>query len=292
MPINRGVRNMLFATFIFAIMNVCVKFLRHIPAVEIIFFRCVISLFLTLAILKARKLKVWGNHKTLLILRGSVGSAALILFFITLQNMPLAGAVTIHFLSPIFTTILGIFIVKERVSFWQWLFFLLSFIGVYLIYGFDERMSSIYVIMGLLAAFFSGIAYNIIRKLNISEHPLVIVLYFPLVATPVTAIFSLFDWVQPQGWDWVLLMMVGLLTQMAQYLMTTAYQSEDLSKVAPLNYLGILYALGFGFLFFGEVYPYLAFLGIVLVLCGVLLNLYFKSRMDKAVAMEKNHSDI
>ncbi len=103
---------MLLAGIFFAMMNVSVKFVPHIPAVEIIVFRSIFSLIFSFAVLKQLKVPVFGNDKVGLIIRGVVGSISLILFFYTLQRIPLASAVTIQYLSPIFTTILGVFILK------------------------------------------------------------------------------------------------------------------------------------------------------------------------------------
>jgi len=72
----------------------------HIPAVEIVFFRSLVSLVLSYLILTKAKVSVWGNNRKVLISRGFTGAIALILYFITLQVIPLASAVTIQFLSP------------------------------------------------------------------------------------------------------------------------------------------------------------------------------------------------
>ncbi|NDK56856.1 DMT family transporter [Pontibacter fetidus] len=282
---SKGVQYMLLSTLFFALMNVCVKLVPHIPAVEIIFFRSVISMAMSYAVLRRQQVPIWGTHKGLLITRGITGALALILYFTTLQNIPLATAVTIQYLSPIFTTILGIFIVKENVKPWQWVFFLVSFAGILVIEGVDVRISPFYLTIGVAGAAISGISYNIIRKLNTREHPLVIVFYFPMVALPFSGIYSLFEWVQPVGWDWAILLLVGVFTQLAQYYMTMSYQSEELSKVANLNYVGIFYALGLGFILFDESFSVGSYVGMALVLVGVILNIRYKSRLAQKVEL-------
>jgi drug/metabolite transporter (DMT)-like permease len=270
---------MLLAVFFFSLMNVLVKLLPHIPAIEIVFFRALVSLIISVSILKIAKIKIWGNNKKILILRGATGMIALILYFELIQSIPLASAATILFLAPIFTTILGIFIVKEKVHPVQWLFFLISFAGILLVRGFDDRIQPIHLLIGILASIFSGLAYNFIRKLKTSETPLVIIFYFPLVTMPVTGTLSYFNWVIPAGYDWIILIGVGILTQTAQYFMTKSYQSEELSKVASLRYLSIIFAWSYGFFIFNETYNLLAYLGIVLAVSGVGLNLWFKKVM-------------
>ncbi|WP_226389281.1 DMT family transporter [Penaeicola halotolerans] len=273
---RKSIQYMLLASVFFALMNVSVKYVSHLPAVQIIFFRSIITFILSLSYLKAAKINPLGNNKKLLLLRGGAGAVSLTLYFITLQEIPLATAVTIQYLSPIFTTILGIFIVKEKVKPIQWLFFAMAFGGVLIIEGFDPRMSLFYLFLGITSALFSGIAYNVIRKLNTTENPMVIVFYFPLVTTPFALIYCLFNWVQPVGWDWLVLLFVGVMTQFAQFFMTKAYQSANLSKISTINYIGIIYALGFGFFLFGESFNFMTYIGMALVLTGVVLNVIKK----------------
>ncbi len=279
--LSRGVQYMLLATFVFAIMNVAVKWVGHIPAVEVIFFRSIISLIMSGVALRSQKVYLFGNNKKVLILRGIAGSLGLILFFTTIQRIPLASAVTLMFLSPIFTAVLGIWIVKEPVRWLQWVFFIISFAGIMMIQGFDTRVSPVMALVGIGAAFFSGVAYNMIRKLKNSEHPLVIVFYFPLVTLPFTIIYMFFDWVTPVGTDWIVLILVGVLTQVAQYFMTKAYQSEELSKVANIQFTGILYAIGFGWVLFDETFNFNTYLGMTMVLIGVILNIAYKQRLQQ-----------
>ncbi|MCH7408424.1 DMT family transporter [Belliella sp. DSM 111904] len=267
---------MLLAGFLFALMNVSVKLIPHIPAIEIILFRSVLSFFMTFIVLKRLKVPLFGNNRSLLITRGVAGSVGLIAFFYNLQTIPLASAVTINYLAPIFTTILGIFIVGEKVAKRKYLYFGVSFLGVLIIKGFDPRISLFDLSIGLIASLAMGVAYNVIRKLKNTEHPLVIMFYFPLITTPIAALISYFIWVAPVGWDWLVLLVVGILTQAAQYFMTLAYQNANLSKISSLSYIGIIYALGFGFFVFDETYTLITYLGMLLVLGGVLLNLTSK----------------
>ncbi|SMG40595.1 EamA domain-containing membrane protein RarD [Marivirga sericea] len=272
---------MLIAGFLFATMNVFVKMLPNIPAVEIVFFRSLISFVMSFVYLKSIGVPVLGNNKKLLVARGAVGAVALTMYFYTLQNIPLGSAVTMQFLSPIFTSILGIFIVKERVHPKQWIFYVMAFVGLIIIQGFDPRISIRMFIIGISASIFAGLAYNIIRKIKMTEHPLVIVFYFPLVTTPLTGLYSVFNWEMPVGNEWLILLAIGVLTQFAQYFMTMSYQAEDLSKVASLKYLTIVYALGYGYVFFDESYNWIVFSGIFLILLGVILNVWFKNRIEQ-----------
>lgn len=269
---------MLISTAAFSLMQLCVKFLNHLPTHELILFRSGISLILSLAVLLPKGINPLGNNRKFLLLRGIFGVTALSLFFITLQEIPLASAVTIQYLSPVFTAIIAIFVLGEKMRKVQWLFFLVAFIGVAMLKGFDERVSLLYLGLGLLSSFFAGAAYNCIRLVKDTDHPLVVVLYFPLVATPIMLVLSYFDWVQPIGWDWVLLLLLGIFTQIGQVFMTKALQAEKANLVASLKYLGSVYALIYGYFIFGETYDLFSLLGIILILSGVILNLKIKER--------------
>lgn len=279
---SKGVRYMLVAMLFFSSMNLFIKMVPRIGSVEIVFFRSIISFFISFITLKKLGFNLWGTNKKWLIIRGVAGSIGLLLFFSTIKEMPLGSAVAIQYLSPIFTSVLGIYVVKEKVYSIQWVFFLISFLGVIVIQGFDPRVTQLQLLIGISSAVASGMAYNSIRKLKLSEHPLVIIFYFPLVTIPLTGCYLIFSgWTTPNLFEVGVLSSIGIATQFAQYFMTKAYQLEELSKVSSIQYIGIVIALLFGYLFFDEAYTIKSFTGILIVLLGVVLNVGFKNRLDK-----------
>jgi drug/metabolite transporter (DMT)-like permease len=269
---------MFISAFSFSLMNVLVKQLSHIPAMEIVFFRCVVSAIACWIGLRGTNADLLGNNKLLLFLRGASGTTALFCFFITIQHVPLASGVTLSYLSPIFTTIIAIFLLSEKVKAIQWIFYAISFGGVFIIKGFDANFPTIYFITGILSAIFSGIAYNLVRSLKEKEHPLVIVLHFQIVGIIAGFIYILFDWKTPQGFDWIYLIATGILTQLGQVHLTHALQAEKVAQVSIVNYTGIIYALVFGWLVFGEIYTLQTLIGILLVIAGVILSIIFNQR--------------
>jgi len=273
---SKGKSYMLASACFYAVLNVSVKQLSYIPAMELIFFRAAISFGLCAWGIQRAGVYFFGkNHKWLLI-RGSTGIVALWLYFNTIQKMPLASAVAIQYTSPIFAALFAVFILGEKMSYWKWLFFLLSMAGVFLIKGFDTRVSYELLFSGIFSASLSGLAYNAVRKLNVSEHPLVIILYFPMMALPIAGTYSYFHWVSPHGLDWILVLLMGLATQAGQYCMTRAIQLEKLESVTFLNYAGILFALVLGFLIYNEGFDWISGTGIAMVGGGILLNLIEK----------------
>lgn len=277
---------MLYSTFAFALMNVFIKQLSHLPAMEVVFFRCMVSLIACLIGLRNTGASLLGNNHLLLVLRGTFGTIALYTFFVTLQNVPLANAVTIQYLSPIFTTIIAIFLLGEKVRKFHWLFYAISFVGVLVIKGFESNFPLRYFITGIASAFFSGVAYNLVRSLKGSEHPLVIVLHFQIVGVIAGLFFTLFNWVTPHGIDWLYLFLTGACTQIGQVNLTRALQAEKIAKVSILNYLGILYALVFGWFLFGEIYTLHTLIGIVLVVAGVICSILYSRRLTNVEELE------
>lgn len=255
---------------------------------ESVFFRCLISMLFCFAIIYHRGLDWKGSNRLMLMARGLAGTTAVYTFFVTIQHMPLASAVTIQYTSPIFTTLIAALVLKERVKPIQLFFFALSFTGVLIIKGFDTSVNIWYLILGIFSALSSGIAYNLVRSLKEKEDPIVIVLHFQLVGVLIGFIGCLFQWQTPLGTDWIYLILTGVLTQLGQTNLTKALQTERVAITSSLNYLGILYALIFGILFFNESYILSTIIGIALVVAGVILNILYgkKERIEEVIIDE------
>src|SRR5215204_2152710 len=226
-----GVRSMFLSTFFFAMANVCVKLVAsnsdsHLPAMEIVFFRCLVGVAFCFYGLKRANADMKGSNRTILLLRGIFGTTALYCFFVTVQNIPLASAMTIQYLSPIFTAVIAIFLLKEKVRVPQWVFYTIAFCGVLLIEQFDTRVSFKYLALGILSAFGSGMAYNLVRSLKEKEHPLTVVFHFQLTGMIAGIVFTIFNWTTPAGMDWFYLILIGIFSQLGQIFLTDALQKE------------------------------------------------------------------
>ena len=110
---SKGITYILIASLFFALINGLVKFLKGIPAIEIVFFRSVVTLVLSGALVLKSKDKIFPKETPLLLARGVAGGIALILYFNSIHMMPLATAVTILYLAPIFTLIFAIFLMPS-----------------------------------------------------------------------------------------------------------------------------------------------------------------------------------
>jgi drug/metabolite transporter (DMT)-like permease len=286
--LTAGVRSMFLSTLAFALANVFVKQVSHIPAMEVVFFRCALATAICFAGLYRANADWKGSNRKMLLLRGLFGTSALYFFFLTLQNIPLASAMTIQYLSPIFTSIIAIFVLNEGVKRLQWLFYAIAFSGVLLIEQFDSRVSILYLTLGIISAFCSGVAYNLVRSLRGKEHPLTVVLHFQLVGA-VLGLFSLFfEWRTPVGLDWLYLVLIGIFSQLGQIFLTDALQRERVAGVAIVNYTGLVYALLIGSLVFQEPQTAESMSGMLLVVFGVLLSVIYSRRMRDLEKIESS----
>jgi drug/metabolite transporter (DMT)-like permease len=281
---------MFLSTLAFSLANIFVKQLPGIPAMEIVFFRCTIAALFCFVGLQRAGADWKGSNRSILIARGVFGTTALYFFFVTLQNIPLATAMTIQYLSPIFTSVIAIFVLSERVRALQWLFYAMAFGGVLLIEQFDARVSPFFLAIGVFSAFCSGVAYNLVRSMREREHPLTVVLHFQLVGAAAGFISLFFDWRTPQGWDWFYLLMVGVLSQAGQMFLTSALQKEPVAGVAIINYTGLVYALLAGSLIFSEPQSTESLAGMLLVVFGVLLSVVYSKRMRDVEKIESSVS--
>jgi drug/metabolite transporter (DMT)-like permease len=284
--LTEGVRAMFLSTLAFSLANVFVKQVAHIPAMEVVFFRTTVATTFCLIGLYRANADWRGSNRMLLLLRGVFGTTALFLFFVTLQNIPLASAMTIQYLSPIFTSVIAIFVLSEKVRSMQWIFYAIAFSGVLLIEQIDTRISPFYLVIGIISAFCSGVAYNLVRSLRGREHPLTVVLHFQLVGVVVGFISLFFEWRTPVGWDWLYLFLVGVFSQLGQVFLTNALQRERAASVSIVNYTGLIYAISIGWFVFGELQSFETIIGMMLVVCGVVASVLYTRRRGVVEALD------
>lgn len=242
---------------------------------EIVFFRAVVQIIIAAAFLAYQRQSPWGNNPKMLIMRGFFGSMGLLCYFYSLQVMPLSNALVIHYLSPILTTMFALWMGDEQVQNKQWVFFALSFTGVIIVNGVSSVVTLEGIAAGLGGAVFSALAYNTIRRLKGKENPNVVVLYFPLVTLPISLLMPVVgfgQWIMPVGHQWVWLLLTGIFTQVGQFFMTRAYQESETKVVSAISYAGIIWGTGFGLFLFHEDYSIWQYLGMALVIVGMVLN--------------------
>ncbi len=269
---------MLISTLAFTLMNAFVKYLVHLSAYQLVFFRSAGSLLFALSFLWYHKIPMLGNKRKLLLLRGLVGVTSMTLFFMSLKYLPVGSAVTLRYIAPIFAAIFAVFILKEKIRPLQWLFFAIAFGGVLILKGVDGSLHTYGLILVVLASVFSGLVYILINKIGKQDHPVVVVNYFMVVATLVGGALSIQNWVMPQGIEWLLLFSLGVFGYFGQLYMTKAFQTAATNQVAPFKYIEVVFTVSIGFFWFKEIYSWWSLLGIFLIIGGLILNALYKPK--------------
>ncbi len=284
---NRGIAYMIFASFMFAWMGIFAKELSfYMSSVEVVFFRNVFGVvIMTLAILKS-PLKQVGGKPLLLIFRGVIGFLALLMFFYNIATIPLAEAMTFSKTSPIFTAIFAYFFMKESLSFKSWIGIFIGFIGIVFITKFTGEGLDKADYLGILSGVGAALAYTSIRELKNYYDTRVIVLSFMLTGTIFPVIFMIIaefgtvkfldfaiaKFTMPTGIAWVYIVLLGLVSTLAQVYMTKAYSSTKAGIIGAVGYLNIVFAVILSVILLGDMFPNnLTIFGIILIVISGLL---------------------
>lgn len=267
---------MLISALAFALLNVFVKSLDQFNVYQIVFFRSIGSLVFTIPFLIHYKIPVLGKKRFLLVSRGIVGFVAMTLFFASLKHLSMGSAVSIRYVAPIFATLFALVLLKEKVKYLQWFCFAIAFSGVLILKGFDANMEGLGLLYAVLSALFTGLVFIIIRKIGNSDHPIVVVNYFMIIAAFFGGVLAISEWTNPTGIEWVLLLSLGVFGYFGQYYMTKAFQMSEINQVAPLKYVEVIFTMIIGAIWLDETYAMISLLGILLILIGLILNFVVK----------------
>lgn len=281
----RTVYLMIISTLAFAFVNAIIKYLDDYSEYQLVFFRSFVSLVITIVQLRYFKISPWGNNKPILFLRGLAGTIALIFGFVLIKNVPLGTAVMLNYLSPIFTSFIAVFWLKEKVKPIQWFFLFVCSLGIYMLKKEQISLTFDMLLLGLGASGLAGLAYNCVKVCKKTDHPLVVIFYFPLVGAPVAFLLTILlsDWVWPSLTHWLIILLLGGLTQLAQITLTKALQNDRAANATVLKYLGVVHAFLIGWLYFGELVSWLSIIGTCIVLLGIVLFSVFGKMKKKSV---------
>ena len=252
---------MAIGAFWFSIMALLVKLAgERLGSMEIVLSRGLITLALSWWALRSAGLAPFGTQRRLLLVRGTLGSMALLCYFHSLVHLPLGEATLIQNMNPVFATLLAAMILKEHLRLPEVICLVASLLGVLFIahpaflFGANAAPASpLDIGIALMGALCSGSAYTLVRKMRSTEHPLVIVFYLPLLSVPISLPFAIAEWRWPNAWEWVLLLGVGVTTQLAQVHMTRGLQLERTARATTTGYLQVAFAVVWGALILGEI---------------------------------------
>ena len=273
-----GFSAMMLSILLFSLMDASVKWLgASYPTTQIMFFRCAVALLPILVIIWMRGgigiLRT--QQKKLHLLRSLMGISAMGLAFYAFSLMPLAEAVSILHTAPLFMTVLSVIELREAVGIRRWSALLIGFIGMLLVVRPGASMLESGSLYMLAAAFLIGSTSIVIRHLSKLDDPVCITFYFTAIGV-IVSLLGMFvqGWTLPPATDLALLMMVGLLGGMAQYLMTLSYQHLAIGIISPLKYLSIVFSGFIAYLVWGEVPDLQSFCGIAMIIATGLYTLH------------------
>ncbi|MDO8701289.1 MAG: DMT family transporter [Undibacterium sp.] len=286
---------MLVASFLFSIMGVCVKLASaSYSTSEIVAYRGFIGMAVIFFIVKwqggSLRTRMAGDH----LWRGVVGVAALWLWFYSIGRLPLAMAVTLNYMSPIWIAVI-LFVSawwhnKNRLEPTMLLAILLGFVGVILLLRPSIRADQLLGgVLALISGMLAALAYMQVRKMGLLGEPEYrVVFYFSAVCavagvlgTAVSGVMS-----PPESSSWhphhaqglILLLVVGLTAACAQVAMTRAYRLGNTLVTANLQYVGIVFSSIWDVFIWHDSLHWLSWLGIAVILSSGIIATFYNTR--------------
>ncbi|MHA3890605.1 DMT family transporter [Acinetobacter sp. GXMZU3951] len=271
-PVAKALLCLMTSALLFSIMGVCIRFASEtVDNPTIVFFRNAVGLFIFIPMLLKHGLNFIKTDKLWMhTWRSVVGLAAMYGFFYAIAHLKLSNAMVFSYSSPIFIPLIAYFFLKERISRSMIIAAAVGLIGVLLVAKPDEGMFNALSFIGLGACFLSAMAFVTVRALTNTEPPERIVFYFCIFGTLISSI--------PMYWHWrvfslkelALLITAGLLANISQIFMSYAYSLAPAGQIGPMNYIAIIFAGVWGFVFWHEIPDLLSIVGICIILTAIL----------------------
>ncbi|MEL7211895.1 MAG: DMT family transporter [Pseudomonadota bacterium] len=247
-----GIALRLLSGFLFAGMFVSVKAVSEdVPLGQIVFFRSFFALIPLVVFLWLRgefpaglATKRPGAH----LIRSTFGALALFTSFAALARLNVAEASLVAQLSPVLTALIAVVLLGERLTIWRVAGLALGFAGVIILVwpelrgGTDEARLMGYLI-GLASAVLTALALIMVRSLNKTESPGAIALYFVLASMLAALLTIPWGWIMPTPMTIFLLISAGLFGGFAHIAMTLAFRHAEASRLAPFEYVALIWPL-------------------------------------------------
>tara|TARA_B100001248_G_scaffold191699_1_gene146915 strand:+ start:8 stop:736 length:729 start_codon:yes stop_codon:yes gene_type:complete len=233
---------------------------------------------ITLSIINLKNINPWGNNRPLLILRGVLGTLALVCIFYAIRNMPLSISTVIQYTYPIFISIFAGIFINEKITRNIGIAVIIGWIGILVILNptqlsnINVEIEGIAVSIAFLGSICTALAYVTVKKLAYSEDVYVIIEYFPLVSLITLLPIVIINWVTPNWNELVWIIGIGLFTQLGQTFLTIGLKNLSASEASAINYLQVLFGSIWGLLFFSEMININFLLGALLVLLGTTIS--------------------
>ncbi|XP_037837010.1 solute carrier family 35 member G1 isoform X2 [Kryptolebias marmoratus] len=286
----------LLATVLFSIIALLVKSIQEVHAIEISALRCFFQILFILPMLIYHKTGFLGprDKRVFLVLRGFIGSNAMILLYYSVQHMPLADATVIMFSNPVFTSLLAWIFLKEKCTIWDCVFTLFTITGVILIarpsFLFGEHLSGTKgtdhikgAVAGVAGAIAAAFTFVVLRKMGKSVHYYLSVWYYAVVGLieSVIVVTILGEWKMPNcGRDRWMLILITVLGIVGQSFLIKALQTEKAGPVALMRTVDVVLSFFFQFIFFNITPTWWSLAGALCVVastCGVAVRKWYSS---------------
>jgi len=268
-----GFLYMFLSVCAFSLMDLIIKWTADYPLGQVVFFRGFFGIVFYFFVIPKNRINNFYHTKRAFLhfLRCFVGLIAMVAIFIALRNLPLATVVSISFAAPIFTTIFSIFFLSERVGIYRWLAVVIGFVGILIITEPGFESLNIYYIFPII--FCIGLSYVAIaiRQLSSTEPVWLISLNFSIAITIAGLCTLPYGWKIPSFFDFFVLSLVGLFGGVANLWLSQSYKFSEVSLVTPLKYLGLVFAIFFGYLIWGEVPSLKSLIGGLLVILSSII---------------------
>ncbi len=276
----------------FSLMDVIVKWSVDYPVGQVLFFRGFFGIIFYFFIIPRERIHNFYQTKRpgLHSLRCIAGLIAIIAIFIALRKLPLATVVSISFAAPIFTTILSIFLLSEKVGVYRWLAVLVGFIGILIITEPGINELNIYYIFPII--FCLGLSYVAItlRQLSTTEPVWLISLFFSIAITLLSFLTIPWGWVMPSLNHFIILSLIGIFGGASNLWLSQSYKYSEVSLVTPLKYLTLVFAVIFGYLIWGEIPTLKTLVGALLVITSTLI-IFRREIYKKKIITSKTIND-
>ncbi|WP_261835635.1 DMT family transporter [Vibrio ishigakensis] len=267
-----GISLALASTALFTLVGVLVRVLSDsVSPFQILFFRQLVFVAILLpAMLKLGKQLFNPFSVRLHLLRICGAFFALYLGFIAYANLPFATATALGFTQVLFVLFISKLFLSEDITASRVITIAVGFVGVIMVVQ-PENASLNYVLVGLTAALGAAVAVVCVRKMAAYESRTVLLSYQALFVGIIALVPCLFDWYWPTPREFGLLVCVGVISSVAQFIGVTAYKWAEANIVANVEYAKIIYSLIIGYLLFAEVPNSLAIVGAVFILMSAVI---------------------
>jgi drug/metabolite transporter (DMT)-like permease len=251
-----GILLMIAATVLFAGASAASKWLvAEYPVGEVLFLRSLAALIGGAAvILPVTGLSVYATHRPRdHLARGLSQSISQLALLLAFSLMPLAGAVAINFSAPLFAAVVSIVWLKEPAGFVRGAALAIGFIGVLIVTNPGANSLTLGALFALVNAVMYGTVTVAVRGMTRTESPNTLVMWMLTVLVFFHSFLLLFGWRTLSLVDAALLFGTGFVNAIGQWFWTKSLQLAPAPAVTPFYYLMLVWALVFGFVFWGDV---------------------------------------